>query len=146
MQGIWLIKCSPLQISRGQSYPRSEVLEPNHLDGNRMLVHLDIAGGYWAAHEPSEISSIMVQGRRRPTGRVVAEEPHIRSVGIELGLDMGGEIVASIDNHPDVCWVQPTLHDEIPGRRFCAIDTNQILAPIAAKVPPPPIYVHVRVL
>ena len=56
----------------------------------------------------------MVQGRRRPTGRIVAEEPHIRSVGVELGLDMREEVVASIDNHPDVRWFQPILHDEIP--------------------------------
>ena len=77
MQGPGLVKCSPDQISRSQSYPRSEILEPNHLEQNLVLVHLDIAGGYWAAHEPPVISSIMVQGRRRFTGRVVTEEPHI---------------------------------------------------------------------
>ena len=47
----------------------------------------------------------MVQGCRRPTGRVVPEEPHIRSIGIESGLDVRGEVVTSIDNHPSVRWV-----------------------------------------
>ena len=57
----------------------------------------------------------MIQGRRRPTGRIVAEEPHIRSVGIELCLDMREEVVTSINNHPDVRWVQPIPYDEGPG-------------------------------
>ena len=76
MQGPGLIKCGPVQISRGQSYPRSEILEPNHLGGNRMLVR-GITGGYWAVHEPPVISSIIVQCRCRLTSRVVTEEPHI---------------------------------------------------------------------
>jgi len=71
------IKWSPIQISRGQSYPRSEILESNHSDENRVLAHLDVAGEYWEVHGPPVISSKIVQGRRRPTGRVVAEEPHI---------------------------------------------------------------------
>ena len=44
----------------------------------------------------------MVQGLRRPTSWVITEEPHIRSVGIEPGLDVRGEVVASIDNHPNI--------------------------------------------
>jgi len=113
MQGFGLIKRGPVQISWGQPYPRSEVLEPNHLDGNRILARLGIVDGCWTVHEPPVISSITVQGRRCPTGRVVAEQPHIRSVGIELRLDVRGKIVTSIDNHPDVLWVQPTPYDEI---------------------------------
>jgi len=73
VQGFWPIKCGPVQISWGQPYPRIEVLEPG---GNRVLAHLDIAGGCWTVHEPPVISSIMVQGCCRPTGLVVAEEPH----------------------------------------------------------------------
>ena len=30
-------------------------------------------------------------------------------------MDVRGEIVAPIDNHPDVCWIQPMSFDEIPG-------------------------------
>ena len=56
----------------------------------------------------------MVQGHRGPASGVVAEEPHIRSVGIELGLDVRGEIVTSIDNHPNIHWVQPTSYYELP--------------------------------
>jgi len=51
------------------------------------------------------ISSIVIQGRRRPAGRIVAEEPHVRSVGIELGLDVRRKVMASIDDHPNVRWI-----------------------------------------
>ena len=114
MQGFGSIKCGPVQISWGQPYPRSEVLEPNHLDRNRMLARLDIVDECQTVHEPPVVSSIAVQGRRCPTGRVVAEQPHIRSVGVELCLDVRGKIVTSIDNHPDVRLVQPIPYDEIP--------------------------------
>lgn len=53
------------------------------------------------------IPSIVIQGCRRPAGRIVAEEPHVRSVGIELGLDMRREVMASIDDHSNIRWVQP---------------------------------------
>jgi len=58
------------------------------------------------------ISSIVIQGRRRPTGGVIAEEPHVRSVEIELGLDVRRKVMASIDDHPNVRWVQPGSCDE----------------------------------
>ena len=75
----------------------------------------------------------MIQGRRRLSGLIVAEEPHIRSVGIEPGLDVRGEVVTSIDNHAGVCWVQPTAYDEVPEADFLiSPSTDQILAPMAA--------------
>ena len=40
MQGFGSIECGSSQISRGQPYPRKEVLEPNHLDRNRVLALL----------------------------------------------------------------------------------------------------------
>ena len=107
------MKCGPVQISWGQPYPRCEVFEPNHLDGNRTLGHPNIEGKHWKCHEPPMISSIMVQGRRRPTGRVVAEEPHVRSVGIELDLDVRREVMTSIDDHPNVSRVQPTSYNKV---------------------------------
>ena len=79
------------------------------------------------------LSPIMVQGRRRSTGGVIAEEPHIRSVGIELGLDVRGEVVTSIDDHPNVRRVQPASYDDVPEAAiFGQSATNQILAPTAA--------------
>lgn len=77
-----------------------------------MLAHLGIERKHCVIHERSMISSIMVQSRRRLTGGVVTEEPHGRSVGIELGLDVRGEVVASIDDHPNVRGVQPASYDE----------------------------------
>ena len=113
MQNLRSMKCGPVQISRGQSYPRCEIFEPNHLDGNRMLVYLDVEGKHWEIHEPPMFSSIMVHGRRRPTGRIIAEEPHVRSVGIELCLDMRREVMASINDHPNVRRVQPTSYNKV---------------------------------
>lgn len=60
------------------------------------------------------LSSIMVQSHRRFAGRVVAEEPHLRSVGIELGLDVRREVVASIDHRPNISRVQPVSYYEVP--------------------------------
>jgi len=77
MQSLGSIKYRPVQISWGQSYSRSEVLEPNHLDGNRMSVHLNIVDEYLVVHEPPMVSPIMVQGRRCPTGGIITKEPHI---------------------------------------------------------------------
>lgn len=54
------------------------------------------------------IPSVVVHCLGRTTGWVVAEEPHIWSIGIEFGLDVGGEIVASIDDHPDIRRIKPT--------------------------------------
>ena len=122
MQGSGSMKCGPVQISRGQPYPRCEVFEPNYLVGNPMLAHPDIEGKHWKIHEPPMIPPITVQSRRRPTGRVVAEEPHVRSVGIELGLDVRKKVMASIDDHPNVRRVQPASSNKvteaaIPGNR-----------------------------
>lgn len=59
------------------------------------------------------VSSIVVQCLRCTTGWVVAEEPHVRSVGIKLGLDMGWEVVSSVHDHPDIRRIQPTWHDQV---------------------------------
>lgn len=77
MEGVGSFKCRPVEITWGQSYPGSEVLEPNHLDGNRTSTRLDFQDKHRIIHEPPVISPVMVQGHRRPTGRVIAEEPHI---------------------------------------------------------------------
>ena len=69
--------------------------------------------GYGSVHEPPVIPSIVVQGFRCATGWIVAEEPHVRSIRIELCLDMRGEVVASIDDHPDLCGAQPISYDEV---------------------------------
>ena len=79
-----------------------------------MLAYPGIVDEHWTVHEPPVISSIMVHGLRCSAGRIVAEEPHLRSVGIEPGLDVRGEVVASVNNHPDVRRVQPTSYDEVP--------------------------------
>ena len=102
MQGFWSIECGPVQISGSQSYSGSKVLEPDHLDEDRMLARLCIEKKRRTNHEPPVIPSVMGQDLRRPTSWVITEEPHIRSVGIEFGLDMRGEVVASIDNHPNI--------------------------------------------
>jgi hypothetical protein len=114
VQGFGSIKFGPVEISWGQPYPRSEVPEPNHLDRNHLLTRLDIVGEGRSVHEPSLISSIVIQGLRCFTGWVVAGEPHVRSVGIELSLDMSGEVVTSVDDHPNVCRLKPSSSDEVP--------------------------------
>ena len=62
--------------------PRSEIFEPNYLDGNLVLIRLDIVEDQRTAHAPSVIPSIVIHGLRCAAGWVVAKEPHVRSIGI----------------------------------------------------------------
>jgi hypothetical protein len=82
MKALRSVECSPVKISWGQPYPRSEVFEPDYLDSNLVLVHLDIVDDQLTAHAPSLISSVVIQGLRRAASRVVTKEPHVRSIGI----------------------------------------------------------------
>ena len=82
MKALRSVQCGPAKISRGQPYPRSEIFEPNYLDGNLVLIRLDIVEDQRTAHAPSVIPSIVIHGLRCAAGWVVAKEPHVRSIGI----------------------------------------------------------------
>lgn len=54
------------------------------------------------------VTSVLVEGLRRVARRVISVKPHLLSVGVQPALDVFGEVMSAVYNHPNLIGMQPS--------------------------------------